>query len=52
LEKAGFFLARQGGSHMIYKNASGRRVTVPFHAQKILLLRDADIKAERLIELL
>jgi predicted RNA binding protein YcfA (HicA-like mRNA interferase family) len=21
---------------MIYKNASGRRVTVPFHAQKIL----------------
>jgi len=44
---------------MIYKNASGRRVTVPFHAQKILhpkllssILRDADIKAERLIELL
>ena len=29
---------------MIYKNASGRRVTVPFHAQKILhpkLLRSA-----------
>jgi predicted RNA binding protein YcfA (HicA-like mRNA interferase family) len=35
-EKAGFSLARQSGSHMIYKNASGRRVTVPFHAQKIL----------------
>jgi predicted RNA binding protein YcfA (HicA-like mRNA interferase family) len=59
LEKAGFSLARQSGSHMIYKNASGRRVTVPFHAQKILhpkllssILRDADIKAERLIELL
>jgi predicted RNA binding protein YcfA (HicA-like mRNA interferase family) len=44
---------------MIYKNASGRRVTVPFHAQKILhpkllrsILRDADIMAEGLIELL
>jgi predicted RNA binding protein YcfA (HicA-like mRNA interferase family) len=59
LEKAGFSLVRQSGSHMIYKNASGRRVTVPFHAQKILhpkllssILRDADIKAEHLIELL
>ncbi|MGD0182807.1 MAG: type II toxin-antitoxin system HicA family toxin [Terriglobales bacterium] len=59
LEKAGFFLARQSGSHMIYKNASGRRVTVPFHAQKILhpkllrsILRDADIKPEALTELL
>ena len=59
LEKAGFSLARQSGSHMIYKNASGRRVTVPFHAQKILhpkllrsILRDADIESDRLSELL
>jgi len=59
LEKAGFLLARQTGSHMIYKNASGRRVTVPYHAQKILhpkllrsILRDADIKPEHLTELL
>jgi predicted RNA binding protein YcfA (HicA-like mRNA interferase family) len=59
LEKAGFSLARQSGSHMIYKNASGRRVTVPFHAQKILhpkllrsILRDADIDPDRLSELL
>jgi predicted RNA binding protein YcfA (HicA-like mRNA interferase family) len=59
LEKAGFSLARQSGSHMIYKNSSGRRVTVPFHAQKILhpkllrsILRDADIKPELLAELL
>jgi predicted RNA binding protein YcfA (HicA-like mRNA interferase family) len=44
---------------MIYKNASGRRVTVPFHAQKILhpkllrsILRDADIKPENLAGLL
>ena len=35
LEKAGFPLARQSGSHMIYKNAEGKRVTVPFHASKI-----------------
>jgi predicted RNA binding protein YcfA (HicA-like mRNA interferase family) len=59
LEKAGFLLARQSGSHMIYKNASGRRVTVPFHAHKILhpkllrsILRDADIKPDLLTELL
>ena len=25
LEKAGFSLARQSGSHMIYKNATGKR---------------------------
>ena len=25
LEKAGFSLARQSGSHMIYKNAAGKR---------------------------
>ncbi len=29
LEKAGFSLARQSGSHMIYKNAAGKR-TFPF----------------------
>ena len=55
LEKAGFSLARQSGSHMIYKNAAGKRVTVPFHAAKILhpkvlrnILRDADLSAEQL----
>ena len=59
LEKAGFSLARQSGSHMIYKNAAGKRVTVPFHAAKILhpkvlksILRDADLSLERLQELL
>ena len=50
LEKKGFQLARQSGSHKIYKNAVGDRVTVPFHAQKVLhpkllksILRDAEI---------
>ena len=59
LEKAGFVLARQSGSHMIYKNAAGKRVTVPFHASKILhpkvlksILRDADLSVEKLLELL
>ena len=59
LEKAGFSLARQSGSHMIYKNASGKRVTVPFHAQKTLhpkllksILRDAGIDPADLRNLL
>ena len=59
LEKLGFSLTRQSGSHMIYKNAAGKRVTVPFHASKILhpkllksILRDADLSAEKLLELL
>jgi len=59
LQKTGFSLARQSGSHMIYKNAAGRRVTVPFHASKILhpkvlrnILRDADLSLQQLEELL
>jgi predicted RNA binding protein YcfA (HicA-like mRNA interferase family) len=36
LEKVGFSLSRQSGSHMIYKNAAGKRVTVPFHGSMIL----------------
>ena len=59
LEKVGFSLARQSGSHMIYKNAAGKRATVPFHASKTLhpkvlrsILRDADLTVERLQELL
>jgi predicted RNA binding protein YcfA (HicA-like mRNA interferase family) len=59
LERTGFSLTRQSGSHMIYKNATGKRVTVPFHAQKILhpkllksILRDADIEVSELKNLL
>ncbi len=36
LEKSGFVLTRQSGSHRIYKNGDGARATVPFHAGKIL----------------
>jgi predicted RNA binding protein YcfA (HicA-like mRNA interferase family) len=44
---------------MIYKNAAGKRVTIPFHASKILhpkvlrsILRDADLSVEKLRDLL
>ena len=59
LEKAGFFLARQSGSHKIYKNNEGKRVTISYHAGKILhpkvlksILRDADLTIERFKELM
>jgi len=59
LEKAGFFLARQSGSHRIYKNAEGQRVTVPYHSGKELhpkilknILRDADLTAEEFLEMM
>ena len=59
LEKAGFFLARQSGSHKIYKNAEGKRTTVPFHSGKELhpkilksILRDADLTVEEFLELM
>jgi predicted RNA binding protein YcfA (HicA-like mRNA interferase family) len=59
LEKAGFILARQSGSHKIYKNSDGKRVTVPYHSGKILhpkllksIIKDAEISIEELKKLL
>mgnify|MGYP001099208443 CR=1 FL=1 len=59
IERAGFVLKRQSGSHKIYKNAQGRRVTVPFHSGVVLhpkllrsILRDAELTAEDLQGLL
>lgn len=56
IQKRGFRLSRQSGSHMIFKNDHGRRVTVPFHAGKILhpkmlksILTDADMTVEELL---
>ncbi|MBI3250144.1 MAG: type II toxin-antitoxin system HicA family toxin [Deltaproteobacteria bacterium] len=53
LEKRGFSLARQSGAHKIYKNAEGKRVTVSYHAGKILhpkvlrsIFNDADWTVE------
>src|SRR6266849_6485932 len=34
LEKLGFSIARQSGSHRIYKNAEGKRATVPFSCRE------------------
>jgi predicted RNA binding protein YcfA (HicA-like mRNA interferase family) len=58
-EKHGFSLSRQSGSHQIYKNAAGRRATIPFHAAKILhpkvqqgVMRDAGLSPEELEKLL
>jgi len=36
LQRCGFTLSRSSGSHHIFKNAAGQRVTVPFHAGKML----------------
>ena len=59
LERAGFALARQSGSHRILKNAAGRRVTVPVHFRAILhpkllksILRDAGLTVAAFQELL
>jgi predicted RNA binding protein YcfA (HicA-like mRNA interferase family) len=59
LEKAGFLLVRQSGSHKIFKNAEGRRVTVPFHSGKTLhpkvlknILKDADLTLDEFKELI
>jgi predicted RNA binding protein YcfA (HicA-like mRNA interferase family) len=59
LEKSGFTLSRQSGSHMIYKNASGKRTTVPFHGPKTLhpkvvksILREVGLSIEDLEKLL
>ena len=59
LERAGFSMSRQSGSHKIYKNKEGRRGTVPYHSGKILhpkvlkrILRDADLTAEEFNNLL
>lgn len=55
LERRGFSLSRSSGSHHIYKDAAGRRATVPVHVGKILhpkvlqsILNDADMTADDL----
>lgn len=59
LERLGFTLRRQSGSHKIYRNEAGRRVTVPYHAATILhpkvlrsVLRDAGLTDDEFHELL
>lgn len=59
LEKIGFVCVRQSGSHMIYKNDEGKRVTVPYHSKKVLhpkvlksILRDAGLTVDKFREML
>jgi len=59
LEKVGFVCVRQSGSHAIFKNKEGKRVTIPLHAKKVLhpkvlksILRDANLTVEEFKELM
>ncbi len=59
LEKKGFILVRQSGSHKIYRNEKGKRVTIPYHSGKILhpkilknILVDAEITIEEFREMI
>jgi predicted RNA binding protein YcfA (HicA-like mRNA interferase family) len=56
LERVGFTRSRSSGSHFIYIDESGRRVTIPAHAGKILhpkvlksILDDSGLSVEDLI---
>ena len=53
LEKKGFVLERQSGSHAIYYHPDGRRTTVPIHSGRDLgrgllrkIMKDADISID------
>jgi len=55
LERRGFKLVRQNGSHKIYRSPDGKRTTVPFHDNKTLhpkvlksIIKDAEIQLEEL----
>ena len=59
IEKLGFYLDRQKGSHAIYKDSQGRRVVVPIHLGKDLkqgtllgMIQDIGIDKETFFELL
>ena len=59
LEKVGFKLSRQSGSHRVYKNLAGKRVTVPYHKGRVLhpkvlssILKDAQLSKGDFIRIL
>lgn len=59
LEKVGFILVRQSGSHRIYKNKEGKRITIPYHPGKDLhpkivksILEETDLTVEEFMELM
>lgn len=58
LERAGFFLVRQRGSHRVYRNPSGRQLTFAYHDGVRLgttalrrVARDAGMGLETLLKL-
>ena len=59
LLKMGFNLARQRGSHALFKHPDGRVVTIPVHPAADIgrgllrkILRDADLSEDELLRLL
>ncbi len=59
LQKMGFYVIRQKGSHVRMKHEDNRVVSIPVHAQKTIgkglllkILRDADLTKDKLIDLL
>lgn len=55
LKKKGFVPVRQSGSHILFKNKEGTRITVPHHSGKILhpkllksIIEDAEIAPNEL----
>ena len=59
LVKLGFTVSRQSGSHRIYRNPQGKRVTIPYHKGKVLhpkvlksILRDAELSLDEFQKLL
>jgi len=55
LEKKGFTLVRQSGSHKIYRNAENVRLTAPYHSGEILhpkilkqIINDANLSFDEL----
>ncbi len=59
VEKLGFNLVRQSGSHKIFRNDKGGRITIPFHSKKVLhpklinqVIKDLDLTREEFVKLL
>jgi predicted RNA binding protein YcfA (HicA-like mRNA interferase family) len=59
LQKVGFCIVRQKGSHVRMKHEDNRVVSIPVHARKTIgkgllvkILRDADLTKDELIDLL
>jgi len=57
IKSVGFSFSRQSGSHMIFYNKKGIRITIPKHGSKILhpkiiknILRDAEIEEKDFIK--